>query len=690
VKLRIFSSWVAYIFALPRFFKQGLVITLDIILCVFTVWFAFYLRLGYFVSPISTFSLVTLVSVALALPIFVASGLYRAIFRYSGMPAMLALTRTLLIYGLIFFASIIFFEIEGVPRTIGLIQPVLLFLLVGFSRVLAKVWLGDLYHKKLRKESLPQALIYGAGNAGSQLATALAGGFEVRVMGFLDDDKRLHGHLVNGLLISDPADLAKILTVLPITVVLLALPNISRQRRNNILNSLKPYKVQVRTMPSLSDIAIGKVGISDLLDLEIDDLLGREPVLANHLLLKANIHKKTVLVTGAGGSIGSELCRQIFKNKPKRLLMVEMSEFALYQIHQELLLVSSNGLSNTPKIFEADVLYTEFEPESISTSDDIELVPLLASVCNEERMREIMVTWKPDTVYHAAAYKHVPLVEHNPVEGVRNNVWGTLVCAQVAAETGVRNFVLISSDKAVRPTNIMGATKRLAEMVLQALAGLDGASCSASQNRTFENGSNELTINFSMVRFGNVLCSSGSVVPLFRDQIKCGGPITLTHKDMTRYFMTIPEAAELVIQAGAMGQGGDVFVLDMGQPVKIIDLARRMVELSGLTVCDDTNMNGDIKLVEIGLRPGEKLFEELLIGNTSQATQHPRIMRANEKFLTWPQLKIKLCALDLALKSNDMLLIRAQLQEIVDDYQPNGGVVDLVHMAKDDVALVKK
>lgn len=417
--------------------------------------------------------------------------------------------------------------------------------------------------------------------------------------------------------------------------VLLALPSISRQRRNAILNHLSPFKVQVRSLPSLNDLAHGRVSVSDIKDLDIDDLLGREPVQPNGLLLNANTHGKTVLVTGAGGSIGGELCRQIVRTAPRQLLLVEMSEFALYQIHQEL--------------------------ESVC--EGVELVPLLASVCDDVRMHEIMDTWKPHTVYHAAAYKHVPLVEHNPAEGVRNNVWGTRVCAEAAQRNGVRNFVLVSTDKAVRPTNIMGATKRLAEMVLQALAEVNSKT------------------TFSMVRFGNVLGSSGSVVPLFREQIKNGGPITLTHADITRYFMTIPEAAQLVIQAGAMGQGGDVFVLDMGQPVKIIDLARRMVELSGLTVRDDADPEGDIAIEVTGLRPGEKLYEELLIGDNPKPTQHPRIMKAHEQCLPWPALEQKLNALNMAMSANDVPVIRALLKDLIGGYQPSGEVVDWVYLA---------
>jgi FlaA1/EpsC-like NDP-sugar epimerase len=443
--MRTLSRWAAPALALPRPVKRSMVLLLDAALCVFTVWLAFYLRLGSFVPLSGPAVWPALASVVLALPIFITSGLYRAIFRYSGLPAMVAVARAMVLYGLAFAAVFTFIGVPDVPRTVGIIQPILLLVLVGASRAAARVWLGGLYHQQLRKAALPQTLIYGAGSAGRQLASAMANSHEIRVVGFLDDDDRLHGHVLNGLPIHNPADLAEILSVSPIADVLLALPSVSRQRRNDILNSLKPHKVAVRTLPGLSDIATGKVGLSDVRDLDIDDLLGREPVKPNGLLLNLNTHNKTVVVTGAGGSIGSELCHQILKTGPKQLLLVEMSEFALYQIHQEL------------QGYEA-----------------VEIVPLLASVCDEVRMHEIMDTWKPHTVYHAAAYKHVPLVEHNPAEGVRNNVWGTRTCAEAAVRNGVRNFVLISTDKAVRPTNIMGATKRLAEMVLQALAVGDG------------------------------------------------------------------------------------------------------------------------------------------------------------------------------------------------------------------------
>lgn len=663
---RAVGRWAEQILSLPRSVKRGVVLALDAGLCVVSVWLAFYLRLGYWVFFDASVLLAGAVSIMLALPIFVTSGFYRAIFRYTGLPAMMAVARAMVLYTTAFAAVFTFWGIEGIPRTVGLIQPIMLLMLVGASRAAARIWLGGLYHQQLRKAALPQALIYGAGNAGRQLASAMVNSLEIHVVGFLDDDDRLHGHVLNGLPIHNPAELSSIFDTLPITDVLLALPSVSRQRRNEILNKLKPHKVAVRTLPGLSDIATGKVSMGDVRELDIDDLLGREPVKPNGLLLNLNTHGKTVLVTGAGGSIGSELCRQILKTNPRQLLLVEMSEFALYQIHQELevILTGERHSVSVPSAGASDETPSILEIGS-SQDSEVEIVPLLASVCDEVRMQEIMSTWRPQTVYHAAAYKHVPLVEHNPAEGVRNNVWGTRVCAQAAARNGVRNFVLISTDKAVRPTNIMGATKRLAEMVLQALAEQQSA------GRTV----------FSMVRFGNVLGSSGSVVPLFRRQIKNGGPITLTHADITRYFMTIPEAAQLVIQAGAMGQGGDVFVLDMGQPVRIIDLARRMVELSGLTIRDELHPDGDIELTVTGLRPGEKLYEELLIGDNPKSTQHQRIMKAHEQFLGWSQLEPKLTALSTAMSMNDVTVIRALLQELVSGYQPNGEVVDWVHMA---------
>ncbi len=627
------------ILALPRAAKRFVALSVDLGLCVLSVWVAFYLRLGEFVALSDSALWAVAASVGIALPIFVISGLYRAIFRYSGWPALLAVARAIGIYGLLYASIFTAMGVTGVPRTVGIIQPILLLLFVGASRALARVWLGDQYQSILKRAARPKVLIYGAGTTGRQLAAAMANSHEMQVAGFLDDDDRLHGHVLNGQPIYNPADLDNLATALNISDVLLAMPSLSRKRRNEILSQIRVARVAVRSLPSVTDLAQGKVSISDLREPDIDDLLGREPVAPNHILLAKSIVGKVVLVTGAGGSIGSELCRQIVDVAPTKLLLIEQSEFALYAIHQEL--------------------------EGRLADRETVLVPLLASVQDVDRMNEIMSTWHPDTVYHAAAYKHVPLVEHNPAAGIKNNVLGTLRTAQAAAHADVSDFVLISTDKAVRPTNVMGASKRLAEMALQALA--------ATGTKT----------RFSMVRFGNVLGSSGSVVPKFRQQIREGGPITLTHAQVTRYFMTIPEAAQLVIQAGAMAKGGDVFVLDMGEPVRIIDLAQRMVELCGLSVKDAANPDGDIEIEVTGLRPGEKLFEELLIGDNPKPTVHPRIMKAHEEFLPWPEFEVKLNALEVVLNLNDVGVIRLMMQQLVAGYAPSDDIVDWVYLEQE-------
>jgi FlaA1/EpsC-like NDP-sugar epimerase len=632
---------------LPRVIKRGVALSFDAALCVLTVWLAFYLRLGEWIALSGDVRWVPEWAVAgslmLALPLFVVSGLYRAIFRYAGWQASLVVTRAMVIYAVLYAAIFMAIGVPGVPRTIGFIQPILLFLAMAGSRLLIRFWLGGLYRNILNRSEMPKALVYGAGHAGMQLAGALTNSHELRVVGYLDDDVRLQGHLINGLPVHAPEDLPALVESLAIRDVLLAIPSASRQRRSEILKKVSEARVAVRTLPGVAELAQGKVSISDLREPDIEDLLGRTPVPPNHILLGKNIRDKVVLVTGAGGSIGSELCRQIMQLDPARLLLVEQSEFALYVLHQELLAHMADGSC---------------------------LVTLLGSVRDAARMREIMVTWRPQTVYHAAAYKHVPLVEHNPAEGIRNNVFGTLTTAKVAQEMGVADFVLISTDKAVRPTNVMGASKRLAEMVLQALA-------TASPDT-----------RFTMVRFGNVLDSSGSVVPKFRQQIKDGGPVTLTHPEVTRYFMTIPEAAQLVIQAGAMAglanEGGEVFVLDMGESVRIIDLARRMVELSGLTVRDEENPEGDIEIQVTGLRPGEKLYEELLIGDNPEPTSHPRIMKAREDFLPWPALEGKLNALRVVMDANDVPAMRHMLEELVSGYRSDSEIVDWVHLAQGD------
>lgn len=626
------------VLALPRIVKRMVVLGVDASLCLLTVWLSFYLRLGELVDLSSSVLVAMIVSVTIALPIFITSGLYRAIFRYSGWPALLAVAKAVSVYGLAYALVLTVIGVAGIPRTIGIIQPILLLLFVGASRALAKLWLGDVYLGILKRASRSKALIYGAGVSGRQLAAALSGSSDMKVVGFIDDDIQLQGQMLNGLPVYSPPRLEKLVNDGGVGVVLLAMPGLSRQQRNAILAKIRMAHVEVRTLPSVLDLAQGKLSVEDLQELDIDDLLGREPVVADQSLLRKSISGKTVLVTGAGGSIGSELCRQILDLAPVRLLLVEQSEFALYSVSQEL--------------------------SRRAEGRELVILPLLASVQDALRMREIMSTWRPDTVYHAAAYKHVPLVEHNPVAGIKNNLYGTVCVALAAIENGVSNFVLVSTDKAVRPTNIMGASKRLAEMALQALG--------AAQSDT----------TFCMVRFGNVLGSSGSVVPKFREQIRNGGPITLTHPEVTRYFMTIPEASQLVIQAGAMAQGGDVFLLDMGEPVRIADLAKRIVELSGLKVKDKDNPKGDIEIAVTGLRPGEKLFEELLIGDDPVPTDHLRIMKAMEEFIPWDEFQMHLNELEVALNAGDMDGIRRLMRRLVVGYNPAGDIVDWVYSQK--------
>lgn len=630
-----------FLLNMPRIFKRILAMSVDFLLSTIAVWLAFNIRLDSWTEWSDAHWAALLVSWTIMLPLFVVLGLYRAIFRYAGLSALYTVLKAIAIYAILYGVVFIFIGIPGAPRSVGLLQPLLLLIGVGLSRSLVRYWLGGLYQSRLVLNTLPQVLIYGAGAAGRQLADGLKSSSEMHVLGMLDDDDRLHGHLLNGLKIYNPANLVKLVKHYKIDYILLAMPSISRHRRNQILELIRHAHVSVRTVPGLMDLAHGRVQVSDLRDLDIDDLLGRDPVIPNQFLIAKNITAKTVLVTGAGGSIGSELCRQIIKYQPSKLLLVELCEFALYSIHHE--------LENT-----------------LSTNDQsITLIPLLANVRDTNRIKEIFSTWRPQTVYHAAAYKHVPLVEHNPAEGIKNNVFGTLTVAEQALAHNINDFVLVSTDKAVRPTNIMGASKRLAEMVLQALAHKN-----ISNNRT----------TFSMVRFGNVLGSSGSVVPLFRRQIKAGGPITLTHSEITRYFMTIPEAAQLVIQAGAMANGGDVFVLDMGEPVKIIDLAKRIVELSGLSLKDADNPNGDIAIEITGLRPGEKLYEELLIGDNPLPTNHARIMKSHEQFLPWDELDNHLKLLGDSLIENNVPLIRTILKQIVSGYQPDANIVDWIYL----------
>jgi FlaA1/EpsC-like NDP-sugar epimerase len=618
-----------------------LVLATDLIMAYVAVVLSVDLRFESSV-PIGTIhAWMFLVALGFMLPLFVSMGLYRAIFRYVGLQVIFSLNKALALFALLYMAVFTLVGVPGVPRSLGLVQPMIFAFLVMGSRLFARYWLGGMGLKARLQVARP-VLIYGAGSAGRQLANSIYQSQELVAVGYVDDDERLHGQSLNGLTIYSPEVLVQVVADKQVGDVYLALPSVPRKRRNEIIEALKPLPVKVLTLPGLLDLTSGKVSVSELKELDIEDLLGREPVPPNPLMMSQNTTGKTVLVTGAGGSIGSELCRQILKAQPTSLLLVEMTEYALYVIEQDL------------------------QKQLQSEGGNTELVPLLADVRSPARMAEIMRTWRPHAVYHAAAYKHVPLVEHNPAEGLRNNVLGTWNTAEQSLSHGVREFVLVSTDKAVRPTNVMGASKRLAEMVLQAIAQ------QASQGQT----------RFSMVRFGNVLGSSGSVVPLFRQQIQQGGPITLTDARITRYFMTIPEAAQLVIQAGAMASGGDVFVLDMGESVKIMDLARRMIQLSGLTVQDEANPDGDISIEVTGLRPGEKLYEELLIGDNPIPTQHTRIMKANEEFLPWPELQAQLTELMQAVDTNNVPAMRTQIQQLVPGYHPDTEIVDWVYLTE--------
>lgn len=633
-------------------------ISLDFLLCCFSVWVSYCLRVGALVPLFSSNLFVLYLLSFTLIPVLFYYGFYKSIIRYSDVFTLLIALKAFVPYFFIFIVLVFFIGIDGIPRTVSIIHPVILFILIAGTRFSVRLLYSMYIMKGVVSDLTPCALIYGAGNVGRQLAVALSNSPDIRVVGFLDDDETLQGNKLNGLEIFNPILLKNIVDERSIKTVLLAIPNASRARRNEVLNLLKRHKVAVRTLPGVSDMALGKSSFQDIRELDIDDLLGRDPVLPDASMMMLAIKNNTVLVTGAGGSIGSELCRQILNFSPKRLLLLDVNEYALYRINEELLGVIKDKKNSI------DIFHESNGIKNIDVASfDVEIIPLLASVCDGDRIDSIMKTWMPSTVYHAAAYKHVPLVEHNPIEGLRNNIWGTFVCAKSAERNHVKNFVLISTDKAVRPTNLMGATKRVAELILQASA------CDSTS-----------TI-YSIVRFGNVLGSSGSVVPLFRDQIKKGGPITITHTEITRYFMSIPEAAQLVIQAGAMGVGGDVFVLEMGEPVKIIDLARRMVELSGLSVKDFDNPLGEIELCVTELRPGEKMYEELLIGSNSVYTDHPRILRAQEQFFRWTELNEALDNLNKFMCENNFPKIKSILAYLVSGYSPDEPIVDWIFLA---------
>jgi len=630
---------------LPRWQKRVLVLSCDVALCIVSVWIAFYLRTGVFHTLHGRVVLSIFLSVGLAIPIFVFCGLYRAIFRYEGFGATVAIAQAMLMYTLLYFILITLVNTLGiarVPKTIGIIQPIVLCIGLVVSRWAARYWLANEYKMQIRNARLPRVLIYGAGNAGRQLASVLVEAHQMLVVGFLDDDKALQGLVINGIKVYPPKDVEKIAQRFAVKTILLAIPSESANRRKEIITTLVDKRLEVKTLPALAEIATGEVKVSTLKQVSIEELLGRDPVEPQEELLQGTIRDKVVMVTGAGGSIGSELCRQILRIRPKVLLLVERAEYSLYAIDMELREQFGNH--------------------------GVPIYPLLADVRDEARMREIMTAWSVNTVYHAAAYKHVPMVERNPMEGIVNNVFGTWTTARAARECGVERFTLISTDKAVRPTNVMGATKRLCELILQSMAA-------EPQGKTV----------FTMVRFGNVLGSSGSVVPRFRRQIQDGGPVTVTHQDITRYFMTIPEASQLVVQAASLGTGGDVFLLDMGEPVKIIELAKKMVKLSGLTVKDDEHPKGDIEIQVTGLRPGEKLYEELLVSGDPSPTRHPRIFYAKEVAKPREDLLAMLDSLKTALEKRDRQEIRKILMSCVPEYTPKDGVMDWVALQEGEI-----
>jgi FlaA1/EpsC-like NDP-sugar epimerase len=621
-----------------RQIKRGIILLFDLLIIELSLWIAFSLRLGEFYLPSGGVGYLFMVAPVLAIPIFIRLGLYRAIIRYLGFHSLWMVVKAVSLYALLLSFVVLLGRIEFVPRSVHIINFLVVLLAIGGSRMIARWWLLEIPNKTLVK-NLRKVVIYGAGSSGVQVFDQLRTKRDMKVVGFIDDELSLHNRQIRDIRVRSLSHLSKMVEREGVTDVLLAMPSVARSRRNQIITLLEPYSVKVKTLPSLAEIATGEVTVDDIRDVEIEDLLGRDIVAPDEALLGKNITGKTVMVTGAGGSIGSELCRQILRLQPRKLVLFENSEYALYTLEKEL----------------------QHIHELLKFGEAVTVLPVLGSVFNKTRIEKACLDCGVQTLYHAAAYKHVPLVEQNPGEAIQNNVLGTLYTAQAAIQANVTSFILVSTDKAVRPTNTMGASKRLAELVLQAL---DKKGSKKTQ--------------FSMVRFGNVLGSSGSVIPLFKKQIKQGGPVTVTDPKIIRYFMTIPEAAQLVIQAGAMMKGGDVFVLDMGEPVNILELARKMIHLSGMEVQDESHPNGDITIKYTGLRPGEKLYEELLIGDNVSLTNHPKIMRALEEVIPWCNLEPILMQLEDAVKKSDFEKVRAVLLEAVLGFRPQCETQDVV------------
>jgi len=654
-----------FLVALPRRQKRLIQVATDVVLIWVALWLAFIVRLGIedIYDPVKEHFWLFLSAPVVAIPLFIRFGMYRAVMRYFGNDALIAIIKAVSLSSLILAVVVFWYSNHQavVPRSIIFNYWWLsLVIIVGLRLAMRQYFMGDWFSGAQhipftnRDDGLTKVAVYGAGTAGNQLVAALRMGRMMRPVAFIDDDSSIADRVISGLQVFNPENIQQMIDVTGAQEILLAIPSTSRARRRDILSRLEGFPLHVRSVPAFMDLASGRVKVDDIQEVDIADLLGRDAVPAQEELLERCIKRQSVLVTGAGGSIGSELCRQIVALAPTTLLLFDHSEFNLYSILSEL------------------------EQRIARESLPVRLVPILGSVRNQQQLLDVMKSWHVDTVYHAAAYKHVPMVEHNIAEGMLNNVMGTLNTAQAALQAGVASFVLISTDKAVRPTNIMGSTKRLAEMTLQALSREPAPVM-------FGDNSNVSRVNktrFTMVRFGNVLGSSGSVIPLFHKQIKSGGPLTVTHPKITRYFMTIAEAAQLVIQAGAMGQGGDVFVLDMGEPVKIVELAEKMIHLSGLSVRSERNPQGDIAIEFTGLRPGEKLYEELLIGDNVDATQHPMIMSAHEDHLLWEMLKERLAELLAAISEDDYGRVRQLLRETVSGYSPDGEIVDWIYQQR--------
>lgn len=654
-----------FLVARPRRQKRLIQVATDVVLIWVALWLAFIVRLGIddLYNPLEAHFWLFLSAPVVAIPLFIRFGMYRAVMRYFGNDALIAIIKAVSLSSLILAVVVFWYSNHQavVPRSIIFNYWWLSLVIIGGLRLaMRQYFMGDWFSATQhipftnRDDGLTKVAVYGAGTAGNQLVAALRMGRMMRPVAFIDDDSSITDRVISGLQVFKPEHIQQMIDMTGAQEILLAIPSTSRARRRDILSRLEGFPLHVRSVPAFMDLASGRVKVDDIQEVDIADLLGRDAVPAQEDLLERCIKRQSVLVTGAGGSIGSELCRQIIGLAPTTLLLFDHSEFNLYSILGEL------------------------EQRVARESLPVRVLPILGSVRNQQQLLDVMKSWHVDTVYHAAAYKHVPMVEHNIAEGMLNNVIGTLNTAQAALQAGVANFVLISTDKAVRPTNIMGSTKRLAEMTLQALSR-------ESAPVMFGDNSNVSRVNktrFTMVRFGNVLGSSGSVIPLFHKQIKSGGPLTVTHPKITRYFMTIAEAAQLVIQAGAMGQGGDVFVLDMGEPVKIVELAEKMIHLSGLSVRSERNPQGDIAIEFTGLRPGEKLYEELLIGDNVDATQHPMIMSAHEDHLLWDMLKERLAELLAAISNDDYGRVRQLLRETVSGYSPDGEIVDWIYQQR--------